>query len=87
MLISIILWILFGALAGWIASMIVGRNESQGALGNIVVGIAGALLGGFIVGLFGVDIDGFNIVSLLVAIGGAVLLLALISSFRSASSK
>jgi uncharacterized membrane protein YeaQ/YmgE (transglycosylase-associated protein family) len=87
MIISIIAWVLFGALAGWIASMIVGNNQSMGAVGNIVVGIAGALVGGFIVGLFGVDIDGFNFWSLLVAIGGAVLLLAIFSSFSRSSSR
>ena len=38
---SIILWIIFGALAGWIASMIMGNNAQQGWLGNIVVGVIG----------------------------------------------
>ena len=39
---NIILWIILGALAGWIASMIAGTDARQGALGNIVVGILGA---------------------------------------------
>ena len=43
---SIILWIVLGALAGWIASKIVGTDAEQGAVGNIVVGILGAFLGG-----------------------------------------
>ena len=45
---NIILWIIFGALAGWIASMIMGTNAQMGALANIIVGIVGALIGGFL---------------------------------------
>jgi uncharacterized membrane protein YeaQ/YmgE (transglycosylase-associated protein family) len=86
MILTILAWIIFGALAGWIASMVIGNNKSQGALGNVIVGIAGALIGGFVVGLFGVDIDGFNAWNLIVAIGGAILLLAIFSGFRRSSS-
>jgi uncharacterized membrane protein YeaQ/YmgE (transglycosylase-associated protein family) len=73
---GIILWIIFGALAGWIASVINKTDGQQGWIGNIVMGIVGALLGGFIWGLISDDgFDaGFNIGSLLVAIGGALLL-------------
>lgn len=82
---SILAWIILGGLAGWIASMIAGNNESQGLLGNIVVGIIGAFIGGFLVGLLGGDgITGFNPWSLLVAIGGATLLLLIIGRFRRA---
>lgn len=81
---GIIAWIVLGALAGWIASMIMKTNEQQGAIGNIVVGIVGALLGGFIVQLFGGDdVDDFSLYSLIVAIFGAVILLALVKSMRS----
>ena len=45
---SIIMWIIFGALAGWIASIIMKTNAEQGAIGNIIVGILGALIGGFL---------------------------------------
>jgi len=74
---NIVLWIIFGGLAGWIASMIAGTNKQQGLLGNIIVGILGAFLGGFIVNLLGGDgdINSFSLWNLLVAIGGAVLLL------------
>ena len=41
-----LVWIIFGALAGWIASMIMGKNAQMGALANIVVGIVGAVIGG-----------------------------------------
>jgi uncharacterized membrane protein YeaQ/YmgE (transglycosylase-associated protein family) len=51
MLINLIIWILFGALAGWIASMIMGRDAQMGALANIIVGIIGAVVGGFLMNL------------------------------------
>lgn len=80
---NILIWIIFGALAGWIASMITGDNARQGALGNIVVGILGALLGGWLSGFFGAaGVTGFNLSSLLIAIGGAVLLLFVARAFR-----
>lgn len=73
---NILLWIIFGALAGWIASMIAGTNAEQGALGNIIVGIVGAFVGGFIMSLFGESgVTGFSLYSLIVAIGGAVVVL------------
>lgn len=82
MLLSVILWILFGALAGWIASAIVGRNGRQGAVGNIVVGIIGAVIGGWIMrALGGSGVTGFNLGSLLVAILGAVILLLIVGLF------
>jgi uncharacterized membrane protein YeaQ/YmgE (transglycosylase-associated protein family) len=72
-------WIIFGALAGWVASMLAGRNERQGCLMNIAVGVIGALIGGFIVNLLtggGFDI-GFNLPSFVVAVIGSLILLAL----------
>lgn len=80
---SILIWIIFGGLAGWIASMITGDNERQGILGNIVVGILGALLGGWLSGFFGASgVTGFNLTSLIIAIGGAVILLFIVRTFR-----
>lgn len=82
---NIILWIVFGALAGWIASLIMKTNREQGLLTDIIVGIVGAFLGGFIFNLFGAGgVDGFNIGSLLVAIVGAVVLLAIVKAVRRA---
>ncbi|MEW6405053.1 MAG: GlsB/YeaQ/YmgE family stress response membrane protein [Chloroflexota bacterium] len=85
MLTNLIFWILLGALAGWIASMIMGRNAQMGAVANIVVGIIGALIGGFIMNsLGGPGVTGFNLYSILVAIGGAVVLLLIVGLFRRA---
>lgn len=86
MIIDIIAWIIFGALAGWIASIIMKTNAEQGALGNIVVGILGAIIGGFLMrALTGSEVTGFNMGSLLVAILGAVVLLAVVKVFRRPS--
>lgn len=74
---SIIAWLILGLLAGWIASMIMGSG-GYGVVGDIIVGIIGALIGGFITGpLFGIDVTGFNVTSLIVAIVGAIILIAI----------
>jgi uncharacterized membrane protein YeaQ/YmgE (transglycosylase-associated protein family) len=81
MISNLIAWVLFGALAGWVASLIMNTNEEQGAMGNIALGIAGALLGGFLVQLLGADgISGFNVSSLIIAIIGSVILLAVVKT-------
>lgn len=79
-----IVWIIFGALAGWIASMVMGANARMGALANIVVGIVGAIIGGWLMSnVFGAPgVTGFNFPSLLVAIVGAVILLFLVGLVR-----
>ena len=86
MLWSIISWIVVGALAGWIASMIMKTNANQGAVANIVVGIIGAFIGGFIVQLFGATVDTFSVMGLLVAILGAVVLLWIVKAVRGGST-
>jgi uncharacterized membrane protein YeaQ/YmgE (transglycosylase-associated protein family) len=86
MLLNIILWIIFGGVAGWIASIIMGKNAQMGAVANIVVGIVGALIGGFLMNAFGAaEVTGFNLYSLIVAIVGAVVLLFLIRLVRRAA--
>ena len=80
---NFILWIIFGALAGWIASQIMHRDAQMGALANIVVGIIGAFLGGFLMNTVGISgTTGFNIWSLLVAIFGAVVLLFVLGKLK-----
>jgi len=72
-------WIVFGALAGWVASILMGTNARQGCLMNIVVGVVGALLGGLLVELLTNRSVGFgwNVRSFGVAVLGAVILLAI----------
>lgn len=73
-------WIIFGGLVGWIASIITGDNDRQGIFGNILIGIVGAFLGGLVASLLGFQgITGFNFYSFLIAIVGAVVILALVN--------
>ena len=81
---GIILWIVFGALVGWTASLIMNTDAEQGVLLNIVVGIVGAVLGGFIMSFIDKSgVSGFNFYSFLVALLGAVVLIALVKALRS----
>lgn len=81
---TILLWIVFGAIVGWVASLIMGTNGQQGLLLDIVVGIVGAVLGGWIVtAVGGASVDGFNFYSFVVALIGAVVLLGLVRMVRS----
>ena len=75
---SIIAWIVLGLVAGWLAGMIM-RGGGYGLIGDIVLGVIGAILGGWITGLItGQDVTlGFNVPSLLIAVVGAVVLIAL----------
>ncbi len=70
---NILLWIIFGAIAGWISSLIMKSDYEQGTFKDIIMGIAGAFVGGTIMNLLGLSgVNGFNLYSLLVAIFGAV---------------
>lgn len=80
---GLIAWIIFGALVGWLASMLAGTDERQGAFSNILVGIVGAFIGGLLASLFGISgVNGFNLQSIIVALVGAVILLAVVNSVR-----
>jgi uncharacterized membrane protein YeaQ/YmgE (transglycosylase-associated protein family) len=77
-------WLIFGALAGWIASMIAGTNERQGCILNIIVGIVGAFIGGFLVQLLGggeMNFD-WDLSSFIIAVIGAVILLLIVGVVR-----
>ncbi len=78
---SILIYIIFGALVGWVASMIMGG--ANGLLIDIIVGMIGASLGGWIMDYFGKSgVTGFNIYSFLVALLGAVVLIAVVRALR-----
>jgi uncharacterized membrane protein YeaQ/YmgE (transglycosylase-associated protein family) len=73
------MWLVIGALAGWLGSKIMGTDARQGGLANIVIGVIGAVLGGFLTrSLFG-DNPGNNgfIASLFVALLGAVIVIGI----------
>jgi uncharacterized membrane protein YeaQ/YmgE (transglycosylase-associated protein family) len=81
---GIISWIVLGGLAGWIASMFMGTDKSQGIGLNIAVGIVGALLGGAVFSFLGsYGVTGFNLYSLIVATIGAIIFLWLVRLVRS----
>jgi uncharacterized membrane protein YeaQ/YmgE (transglycosylase-associated protein family) len=80
---SILAWIIFGAIAGWIAARLSGNASQQGCLTNIVVGIAGAAIGGGIYKLItghSWKFDFFDFGSFLVAILGSLLLLIILNA-------
>ena len=82
---DIILFLILGGVAGWIASMFMGTDAQQGITLNVIVGIIGAVLGGVLFNLFGnAGITGFNLYSLVVATLGAVVLLWLARVMRLA---
>lgn len=74
---GIIAWIVVGAIAGFLANMIMGGNE--GVIGTILLGIVGAIVGGFLAGLLTNDKDyitGINITTIVVSVIGAIVVLA-----------
>ncbi len=81
---SIIAWLVVGAIAGWLAGYLVKGDEGLGVIGHIVLGIVGALVGGFLAGvLLGGDYTtGINITTIVVAIVGAVLTVVVVNMIR-----
>jgi uncharacterized membrane protein YeaQ/YmgE (transglycosylase-associated protein family) len=79
---NIIIWLVIGGLVGWVASKVMNTDAQQGIILNVVVGIVGALLGGWLLGpLVGastINQGNFSIAGLLVSLGGAVALLAIV---------
>lgn len=85
---GLLTWIVFGALAGWVASIIMKKNSEMGAIANIVVGVIGAGLGGWIASLFGLGtVSGFNIYSLLISVAGACVLLIILGMFQKTAKQ
>lgn len=73
---GIILWIIFGAVAGWVASIIMKTDGSQNTMMDIVMGIVGAVVGGFIMNFLGyAGVTGFDLYSFAVAVVGAVVVI------------
>lgn len=78
---DIIIWIVFGGLVGWVASMIM--KSGGGVLWDVVVGIVGAVIGGFLMNLLGYGgVGGFNLYSFVVALLGACVLIAIVRAVR-----
>jgi uncharacterized membrane protein YeaQ/YmgE (transglycosylase-associated protein family) len=78
---TILVWLVLGLIAGWIASLLVGGG--YGLIGDIIVGIIGAVVGGWLGSTFlGLDVTGLNFTSIALAVGGAIIVLFL---FRALS--
>ena len=81
---SIIAWVIFGAIAGWVAAKLAGTDDDSGCITNIVIGVIGAFVGGALYQFTtGNDWDfGFNLGSFLLAIVGAVAFLFILRAIR-----
>ncbi|MFD1557717.1 GlsB/YeaQ/YmgE family stress response membrane protein [Paraburkholderia silviterrae] len=80
---GIIAWLIIGAIAGWLAGVLV-KGGGFGLIVDIIVGIVGAFIGGWLAGLLGIHIGSGMISSIITAIVGAVILLFIIRLFRRA---
>ncbi len=84
-ILNIVAWLIVGAIAGWLASIVMKTNSQQGLITDIIVGVVGGLIGGFVLSLLpGVEtqVTGLNLTSILVAFIGAVILLGLLRLVR-----
>ena len=85
MLITILLWLLFGALVGWVAGIIMNTHNSS-LLRDIILGIVGSIVGGYVASLLGFGNLGgdfnFDLVNIGIAIGGACIVIFVAGLFR-----
>jgi len=81
---GIVSWLVVGAIAGWLAGLLVKGDESLGIIGHVVLGIVGALVGGFIAGILtgGEYITGINVTTVVVATVGAVIAVIAYNALR-----
>jgi len=89
-MLNFLIWIIVGAIIGWVASIVMGTNKRQGLLGDIVVGIVGAFVAGLLisplVGAGTINEGDFSIPALLVSLLGAVVLLVIFRLLRGLGS-
>ena len=78
------LWIVFGGLVGWVASMIMGTNGQQGIILNVIIGIIGAVIGTWIMSFFmgQEDMNGFSLYGFMIALMGASVFIILVKMVR-----
>jgi len=81
---SIIIWLIIGGVAGWLAGLIV-KGFGFGLVGNIVVGIVGAFIAGWLLPRIGIVIGGGIIAAIINAVIGAVILLLVVGFIRKAT--
>ena len=79
---SILAWLIVGIIAGWLAKMVIPGEAPRGVLGDLVIGVVGAIAGGWIFNYFGhPGATGVNLGSIVVAFAGAVVVLWLMRQF------
>ena len=85
-MINFIVWIIAGAIIGWIASTIMGTNGQQGTVLDIIVGVVGAFIAGLVLtpmfGISTINQNNFSLPALLVSLVGAIILLAVVKFLR-----
>jgi len=90
-MVNFVIWLIMGALVGWLASILMHTNAQQGTLLNIVVGIVGAFIAGLVLtpllGISTINEGNFSLPALIVSLLGAVILLAIVSLFRRGGLK
>jgi len=88
---NFIVWLVVGGVIGWLASMLMKTNDQQGMFLNVIVGVVGAMLGGWfispLVGFGTINQNNFSMPALLVSLGGAVILLAIVNLFRRGTAR
>jgi uncharacterized membrane protein YeaQ/YmgE (transglycosylase-associated protein family) len=80
---GIIVWLIIGAIAGWLAGLLV-KGGGFGLIGDIVVGIVGAVIGGWLAGVLGISIGSGLVASIITAVIGAVILLVIVRAIKRA---
>ena len=80
---GIIVWLIIGAIAGWLAGRLI-KGGGFGLIGDIIVGIVGALIGGWLAGALGISIGSGFIASIITAVIGAVILLIILRAIKRA---
>jgi uncharacterized membrane protein YeaQ/YmgE (transglycosylase-associated protein family) len=78
-----IVWLIIGAIAGWLAGLLV-KGGGYGLIGDIIVGIVGALIGGWLAGALGISIGSGLVASIITAVIGAVILLVILRAIKRA---
>lgn len=80
---GIIVWIVFGGIVGWVASIVMGTDGQQGIVLNVVVGIVGSVIGGYLAPFVGLgSLDDVSLTSFFIAVAGAMVLLAVVKLAR-----
>jgi len=85
--VTILAWIVLGLIAGWLASLLMGRG-GYGLIGDIVIGILGSIVGGWLATqLLGLDVTGLNPTSVAIAVVGAIILIAIFRAIAPGRSR